>query len=55
LGWSEIYNNPPEFSDSISLPGVGEFAGIGKKWLTREGAFALYGSGNPDEFLEKAS
>jgi hypothetical protein len=55
LGWGEIYYNPPEFGDSVSLPAVGEFGGVGKKCLTREGAFALYGSGNPDDFLEKAS
>jgi hypothetical protein len=54
LGWGEIYHKPPEFGDAISLPAVEEFAGIGKKWLTREGAFALYAIGNPDDFLEKA-
>jgi hypothetical protein len=49
LGWEGIYYNPPEFGDAISLPIVGEFGGVGKRLMTREAGWALYGIGTAPE------
>jgi hypothetical protein len=49
IGWDEIYYNPPEFGDAISLPIVGGFGGAGKRLMTREVAWGLYGIGTPPE------
>jgi hypothetical protein len=58
LGWHRKYPLiTTDFAGGISLPKVGTFPGVGDaaKWITRETAYALYGIGNPNNFVEKSS
>lgn len=57
LGWSKKFDLPPTFGSSVSLPEVDDFSSIGvsARWLTKLEKFAIFGVGNPDDFLENAS
>lgn len=57
IGWPEKFVAPPQFADSISLPAVDDFPGVGeaKTGLTKLARWIVYGVGNPDDYLEGAS